>query len=59
MRKMCTKMVPKNLNYYQKICLEEMSAEMLEQLKAEPDFLDQVIIVENIFFPPPPPKYGP
>jgi predicted unusual protein kinase regulating ubiquinone biosynthesis (AarF/ABC1/UbiB family) len=43
MRKVCAKMVPKNLNDYQKARRNEVSAEMLERLESEPDFLIRVI----------------
>jgi hypothetical protein len=37
MRKVCAKMVPKNLNDDQKVRRNEVSAEMLERLETEPD----------------------
>jgi hypothetical protein len=43
MRKVCTKMVPENLNDNQKVHRNKVSAEMLERLETEPDFLNRVI----------------
>jgi hypothetical protein len=36
-------MVPENLNDNQKACQNEVSAETLERLETEPDFLNRVI----------------
>jgi gamma-glutamyl phosphate reductase len=48
MRKVCAKMVPRNLKDDQKAGRNEVSAEMLERLKTEPDFLTRVVTgVEN------------
>jgi hypothetical protein len=43
MRKVCAKMVPKNSNSNQKARRNEVSAEMLQRLQTEPDFLNPVI----------------
>jgi hypothetical protein len=50
MRTMCAKMVPKNLNDDQKACRNEVLAEMLEWLKTEPYFLNQVITGDESWF---------
>jgi hypothetical protein len=50
MRKVCAKMVPTNLNNDKKASRNEVSTEMLERLKTEPDFLSRVIIGEKIGF---------
>jgi hypothetical protein len=50
MRKLCAKIVPKGLNDDQKACPNDMSAEMLEQLETELDFLNRVIIYDERWF---------
>jgi hypothetical protein len=40
MRRVCAKMVLKDLNDYQKARRNKVSAEMLERLETEPDFLN-------------------
>jgi hypothetical protein len=50
MRNVCAKMVPRNLNYDQKARRIEVSAEMLERLKTEPDFLIGVITGDESSF---------
>jgi gamma-glutamyl phosphate reductase len=42
MRKLCAKMLPKKLNDDQKARRNEVSAEMLDRLETEPDFLNRV-----------------
>jgi hypothetical protein len=49
-RKVCAKMVLKNVNDDQKVRGKEVSAEMLEWLKTEPDFLNQVITDDKSWF---------
>jgi hypothetical protein len=49
-RKLCAKMVPKNLNDDQKARQVEVSAEMLERLENEPDFLNRVITGDESWF---------
>jgi gamma-glutamyl phosphate reductase len=49
-RKACAKMVEKNLNDDQTARQNEVSAEMLEQLKTEQDFLNQVITGNGNWF---------
>jgi hypothetical protein len=54
-RKVCAKLVPKNLDDDKKACRNEVLAEMLEQLETDPDFRDLVITGdESCFF-----KYDP
>jgi hypothetical protein len=43
-------MVSKNLNDYQKARQNEVSAEMLERLETEPDFLNWVITGDESWF---------
>jgi hypothetical protein len=43
MRKVCAKMVPENVNGNLKARQNEVSTEMLERHKTEPDFLNWVI----------------
>ena len=44
MRKICAKMVPKNLSVRQKANRLEICQDLLARLEIEPDFLDKVII---------------
>lgn len=47
----CAKMVPKNVNDYQRGRRNEASPEMFKQLETEPDFLNRVITGdESCFF---------
>jgi hypothetical protein len=48
--KMCTKMVPKNLNENLKVYQNHISAEKLEWLETEPDFLNWVITGDESWF---------
>jgi hypothetical protein len=50
MREVYAKMVPKNLNDGQKGRRNEVSAEKLEQLESEPDFLNRVITGDESWF---------
>jgi orotate phosphoribosyltransferase-like protein len=49
-RKVCAKIVPKNLNDDQKARGKEVSAEMLERLKTEPDCHNRVITGDESWF---------
>jgi hypothetical protein len=50
MRRVCAKMVPENLNDDQKACRIEVSEEMLERIKTEPDFFNGVMTGEGSSF---------
>jgi predicted transcriptional regulator len=50
MRKVCAKTLPENLNDDQKVRRNEVSAQMLERLETEPDFLIRVIKVDESWF---------
>jgi hypothetical protein len=47
MRKVCAKMVPKKLNHYQKTGQYEASAEMIERLETEADFLTRLMTCDE------------
>jgi hypothetical protein len=55
MRTVCAKMVPENLNDDQKAHRNEVSAEMLQRLETEPDFVNGVVTGDESWFL----EYGP
>jgi len=57
MRKICVKMVPRNLTQQQRDARVRVCAELLEQVEADPEFMERVITGdESWFFQTP--KYG-
>jgi len=51
MRKICAKMVPRNLTQQQRDTRVSVSAELLEQVEADPDLMEQVITGDELVFP--------
>jgi len=50
MRKICAKIVPRNLTQQQRDARVSISAELLEQVEADPDLMEQVIIGDESRF---------
>jgi hypothetical protein len=47
MKKVCARMVPKNLSEDQKLNREEMCQNVLEKIEEDPDFLDSVVTCDE------------
>ena len=50
MRKICAKMVPRNLTQQQRDARVSVSAELLEQVEADPDLMERVITGDESWF---------
>ena len=50
MRKICAKMVPRNLTQQQRDARVSVSAELLEQVEADPDLVERVITGDESWF---------
>jgi len=50
MRKICAKMVPRNLTEQQQDSQLNICADLLEQVEADPELMDQVIIGDESWF---------
>ena len=50
MRKICAKMVPRNLTQQQQNARVSVSAELLEQVEADPDLMERVITGDESWF---------
>jgi len=50
MRKICAKMVPRNLTQQQRDVRVSVSAELLEQVEADPDLMERVITGDKSWF---------
>ena len=50
MRKICAKMVPRNLRQQQRDARVSVSAELLEQVEADPELMDRVITGDESWF---------
>jgi len=50
MRKICAKMVPRNLTQQQRDAPVSVCAELLEQLETDPELMERVIIGDESWF---------